>query len=53
MHNRDQEKLESSKTEFDLISNLKRHKNIIEGIEFISTRDLLYIILELAPGLEL
>lgn len=53
MRNYDEEKERSSRAEFDLIIKLEPHKNIIGAIEFISTVDRTYNILECASGIEL
>ena len=53
MRNYDEEKERTSRAEFELISQLKPHPNIIEAVEFISTVDRTYNILECATGIEL
>ena len=53
MRNYDEEKEKTSRAEFDLINKIKSHQNVIEAIEFISTIDRTYNIIELAPGIEL
>jgi hypothetical protein len=53
MHNRDEDKKQSCKSEYDLMLKIKPHANIIRAVEFISSRSYLYNIIERAPGLEL
>ena len=53
MRNYDIEKEMSSKSEFDLMKEIKDHPNITKAEEFISTERWTYTIMELAQGLEL
>ena len=53
MRNYDIEKEMSSKREFDLMNSIDAHPNICKAVEFITTENWTYTIMELAVGLEL
>lgn len=53
MRNYDEEKEMSSRAEFNLMKSIKPHPNIISAVEFISTVDRTYNIIEYANGIEL
>jgi serine/threonine protein kinase len=53
MRNYDEEKERTSRAEFNLIWQIKPHPNIIIAVEFISTVDRTYNIMECATGIEL
>ena len=53
MRNRDIEKEQASRAEFELLDGLEQHKHIIGAKEFISTVSNTYTIMENAEGVEL
>ena len=51
MANRDSEKAETSRDEYNLLNSLASHPNIVGVKEFIETECWTYLILEYVPGL--
>ena len=50
MANRDSEKAETSRDEFNLLNSIKPHPNIVGVKEFIETECWTYLILDYVPG---